>query len=456
MSGRSIHIGLNHVDSNHYTDEHGDPWSGTLKGCVNDANAMQRIADLQGCSPQVKLLNEDATVAAVSGAIEDAAKSLQYGELLVVTYSGHGGQVPDLDGDEPDSQDETWVLFDRELLDDELNALWSQFSAGVRILVVSDSCHSGSVARMRLLQRFYAATREIRDAKSLSVLVPRGDDPPRHRYMPAPVADATFARHEALYRAAHASARAATRGQVQANLILFSGCQDSQFSYDGDSNGAFTEKLLATWDDGSFTGTHRKFLDATANGLRPDQTPNYSTYGEPNPLFEAQTPFTVDAPAGGGDAGGSGAGGQGTSIGPAPAVRGPDTYAPGDPPPSFTVNPGVGRWFVFEITSDGSLFDPDNAWQRTADSFYASWQDGDRYQGSSYTLPGASWDRLKQHSTLVYRIGTTTSQTGWPDYQVSTAASSWWDAPSMSITDTPDDWDGRTGDRAGAASLTRS
>src|SRR4029450_9013584 len=104
-------------------------------------------------------------------------------------------------------------------------------------------------------------------------------------------------------------------------------------------------------------------------------------------------PLPRHPPAGGGDAGGSGTGGQGTSIGPAPSVRGPDTCAPGDPPPSFTVNPGVGRWFVFEITSDGTLFDPDNAGQRTADAFYASWQDGDRYQGTSYTLPEAAWDR---------------------------------------------------------------
>ena len=50
------------------------------------------------------------------------------------------------------SQDETWCIYsDRQLVDDELYSLWAQFAAGVRIFVLSDSCHSGTV----LKQMFY-------------------------------------------------------------------------------------------------------------------------------------------------------------------------------------------------------------------------------------------------------------------------------------------------------------
>ena len=62
----------------------------------------------------------------------------------MLSDSGHGGQVPDKNDDEPDAQDETWCLYDGELLDDETYSLLSELSEGVRILVFSDSCHSGT------------------------------------------------------------------------------------------------------------------------------------------------------------------------------------------------------------------------------------------------------------------------------------------------------------------------
>ena len=46
-----------------------------------------------------------------------------------------------------DGYDETWVLYDRQLVDDELYTLWSKFAPGVRIVVLSDSCHSGTAIR---------------------------------------------------------------------------------------------------------------------------------------------------------------------------------------------------------------------------------------------------------------------------------------------------------------------
>ena len=56
--------------------------------------------------------------------------------------------MPDTNSDEGDDRkDETWVLFDRMLVDDELYTLWGKFAQAVRIAVISDSCHSGSVSR---------------------------------------------------------------------------------------------------------------------------------------------------------------------------------------------------------------------------------------------------------------------------------------------------------------------
>lgn len=138
----SLHIGLNGVDPNQYAG-----WDGRLGGCENDAQTMQSIADTE-CFSSSRLLTSAATSAAVLGAIRSSAQSLVSGDTVLLTYAGHGGQVPNTsDDNEPDQQDETWVLFDRMLIDDELEQAFSAFRAGVRIILLSDSCHSGTVYR---------------------------------------------------------------------------------------------------------------------------------------------------------------------------------------------------------------------------------------------------------------------------------------------------------------------
>ena len=142
-TGMSIHIGLNRVNPKHYRDEFGRPWDGLLAACEFDAKDMQALAQARGFRTSL-LLTERAKARTVISAISRAARQLKSGDTLLVTYSGHGGQIPDEFDEEPDRLDETWVLFDRELIDDELYALWGQFQPGVRIIVFSDSCHSGS------------------------------------------------------------------------------------------------------------------------------------------------------------------------------------------------------------------------------------------------------------------------------------------------------------------------
>ena len=118
-----------------------------LAGCINDCNDMRDLAAGMGFRTR-QLIDAAATSGAVVAAIdrrrEDAERA---GDILLLTYSGHGSQVPDTMAEETDQLDETWVLWDRQLLDDELYDLWCRFAAGVRILLISDSCHSGTVSR---------------------------------------------------------------------------------------------------------------------------------------------------------------------------------------------------------------------------------------------------------------------------------------------------------------------
>nr|WP_304521779.1 caspase family protein [Bacillus toyonensis] len=65
-----------------------------------------------------------------------------------VSYSGRGGQNRKRN-DETDGFDETRCLYDGQFTDDELYSLWHLFKEDVRIIVLSDSCHSGTVTRAR-------------------------------------------------------------------------------------------------------------------------------------------------------------------------------------------------------------------------------------------------------------------------------------------------------------------
>ncbi len=268
--GISLHIGLNFVDPDHYGG-----WDGELKACEFDARDMKALAESRGFKPMI-MLTREATALAVIGAIRSAARVLKKGDTFLLTYSGHGGQVPDTNHDETDAerQDETWVLWDRQLIDDELWALWGKFKAGVRILVLSDSCHSGTV--VRAMPAF-----------------PASGPAPRIRLMPPARAKAVYRANRALYAAVQKSVPAGEKAKVGASVLLVSGCQDNQFSLDGQRNGLFTEHLKKVWKKGAFKGGLRKFRDTIAQKMPAQQTPNYYVVGRPDPAFEEQTPFTI-------------------------------------------------------------------------------------------------------------------------------------------------------------------
>jgi hypothetical protein len=139
----SLHVGVNRVDPTKYAG-----WDGALSGCENDARTMTEIARAEGFTT-TQLFSQQATSGAVLGEIAKAAGRLGPAGIFMLTYAGHGGQVPNQGADaEEDQQDETWVLFDRQLIDDELEQAFTAFKPGVSIVMLSDSCHSGSVYRV--------------------------------------------------------------------------------------------------------------------------------------------------------------------------------------------------------------------------------------------------------------------------------------------------------------------
>lgn len=261
--GVSLHVGVNELDPAHYRDGGGQPWTGELYGCENDADGMAQLATQQGFEVRGVLKTADATSAAVTDTVRAIAKELEPGDMFLLTYSGHGGQIANLDaaGDpESDELDETWCLYDRQLLDDELFALFGTFRPGVRIVVVSDSCHSGTVTRGS--PRFVAV-----DA--------------RPKLLPTEVAIATERANKHTYADVQARARPARRRTgMAATVVLLAGCRDDECSLDGPFNGAFTSALLHAWNAPGARRSLRHLLDEATAGIPPDyrQHPSYTIY----------------------------------------------------------------------------------------------------------------------------------------------------------------------------------
>lgn len=268
-AGLSVHVGLNTVDPDRY-----EGWDGALKACENDARDMARLARSAGFADTV-LLTPDGTVDQVTAALREAAGRLGPGDILLFTYSGHGGQVPDVTGsdEEQDALDETLVLYDRQFLDDELNREFRAFADGVRIFVLLDCCHSGTAVEIPGLPEPEAGVRLM----------------PVHRQQEIYARDQAF--FEDLQRSLE---KDSPNGEAaEASALLISGCQDNQFSLDGDTNGAFTGALLEVWDQGAFRGDHRSFHRAIQNKLPATQSPNLYTTGSLPTGFLGERPFTV-------------------------------------------------------------------------------------------------------------------------------------------------------------------
>jgi hypothetical protein len=272
---------------------------------------MAEIARNAGFGPATVMLTKKATIEAVKDEIANAAKALKGGDVFLLTNSSHGGYVPDPSDPpvKPSGMSDTWCLYDGEIIDHELYNAWSQFAAGVRVLVFSDSCHSGTVVREYFVRSKPHTETDQPEGTSkfkLAALLDL-DEPPgikdgsqtisTVREIPPLVQEKVLKEHKTDYkkRILEAAKQRATN-LVKCSVLLISGCQDDETSGDGPTNGVFTAAVKTVWANGDFPKDknyhyfHRSILlELTGQ----QQHPNYYTTGVPNPKFEAQRPFTI-------------------------------------------------------------------------------------------------------------------------------------------------------------------
>jgi hypothetical protein len=143
---RAILIGINYVGQN-----------GELRACHNDCNNVKDfLIDVHGFREDEMLIlmddgkHQEPTKANIENAFVLLTKYSQPNDVCFVSFSGHGGNTEDLNGDEDDGWDETLIPVDfrenGQIVDDDiLKMLVKPMKKGVHCTVLMDCCHSGTV-----------------------------------------------------------------------------------------------------------------------------------------------------------------------------------------------------------------------------------------------------------------------------------------------------------------------
>jgi hypothetical protein len=253
--GRALVVGLEDV-----TFTTADP----LPACKNDALVIYELLKKRGFYCKA-LITKQATRKNIFDVLNVAAKNSRAGDMFVFYFSGHGGSITDDDGDETDDQDETLCAYDGHIVDDKLNKCWPKFRRGVRILMISDSCHSGTV---------YKAIRNQGVFLSGSASMP-------------------FRLN--LNTAKSSGKNKASR--MKATLLHMGGCQDDKQSLASNEISYFTKAIAASWDEGRFRGDYTQFIKSVYGRLvrwGVAQVPTLEGYGPSYRDFAAQKPFAIE------------------------------------------------------------------------------------------------------------------------------------------------------------------
>ena len=193
-----------------------------LTGCVPDAKNVYTNITLRGewTSSNAKLFtNSQGTFAAVSNQLMNFASTAVSGDVVLYYHSSHGYQ---------DSGTKTGIcMYDNDMPDSSFAKILANFKAGVKVVIVLDTCHSGGMFKSH---RRDGATE-----------------------LASPFAFAQRVNEElAAIRADEAARGIRTAAKLAiADCGWITAADYNQYSWDGDEGGAFTECFVGSVKSGA-------------------------------------------------------------------------------------------------------------------------------------------------------------------------------------------------------------
>ena len=143
LSKKALLIGINYYNT-----------SNQLNGCINDATNLESRLSKNGFS-NIELLTDNSTIRPTKDNIVSKLKTLltqsKSGDILVFSFSGHGTNCADKNGDEKDGKDEVIVTIDFDTIVDDLfkEIVKTYLKPNVTLVVIMDCCHSGTILDLK-------------------------------------------------------------------------------------------------------------------------------------------------------------------------------------------------------------------------------------------------------------------------------------------------------------------
>lgn len=239
----TVSVGLTYVNPNFYQG-----WDGACPGCDIDARGMFNLFRSKRYTSYL-LLNSVATWRSVRATILNTSRLVRHGGVLIVTMSGHGGQLNDDNGDELDGMDETICLWDGQVRDDEILKMIGEMP-NIRLVLINDQCHSEG--------NFRSVLRDVQQTVSLG----------------------SWGK-----RTARPLARDVTKVDIRGwggQLIQFAGCRENNYSYGSNVGGTWTMSLLGAFNTNL---TWKGWFDEGKKKMPANQIPQFVEFGAVQETF---------------------------------------------------------------------------------------------------------------------------------------------------------------------------
>lgn len=304
----------------------------SLMGCHNDVDRMKEILidvlDFPSDGLRVRL-DEAAHKTQILDDMEWLIEGALPGERRLMHFSGHGSYTIDRDNEADEGgQDELLCLYNMDwddpesyLLDDEIADFTRRVPQGVQLVLVFDSCHSGTGSRAiptntarGLKKAASPGVTLVKELASASGSRTRGNtrtEPFLVRFAQPPADIIAGAKAS---RDPHQHALASTRAAVTVpglNHVLLAGAADDQTAadahIDNDYFGAFTYYLTKSWKDlGADVDRTQLINQIDQDIVEYTQNPQLEAASMTGPLFAEvqespttgnQTSFQIEMPS---------------------------------------------------------------------------------------------------------------------------------------------------------------